>query len=165
VDNKVIHEELIYLIEVPFVPIRWDIFQYYKYWAIVTLLTIPGAMICYLVKKQNWLSVAILSVANGYLAYMCSSYIHTLTSSFPKHLLSAIFCLGLAITFALCLLEDEKKKIVALIIIAAILIASLFMLFTAGRGNSITVYLGDGNWRYRIDNATNGEDFVSVEDG
>lgn len=161
-----ISQPLIYLIEVPFVNIRWDIFQYYKYWFIVTLLTIPGAAIAYLVKKQNWLSVAILSVANGYLAYMSVRYTHTVMSSFPRHILSVVFCLGLAILFALVLLDDKKKKLVALAVIAIVVIVSAILIFNAGKGNSATIRLSsDGEWTYKIENATSSEDFIDVEVG
>ena len=161
-----ISQPLIYLIEVPFVNIRWDIFHYYKYWFIVTLLTIPGAAIAYLIKKQNWLSVAILSVANGYLAYMCARYTHTVASSFPRHILSAAFCLGLAICFALLLLDDKKKKLVELAFIAVVLIVSFVSIFNAGKGNSATIRLSsDGQWTYKIEAATSSEDFIDVEVG
>ena len=40
-----ISQPLVYLIQVPFSPMGWGIFGYYRYWFIVTLLTFPGAFI------------------------------------------------------------------------------------------------------------------------
>lgn len=42
-----ISQPLIYLIEVPFNSLGWRIFQYYKYWFIMTVLTLPGAVVAF----------------------------------------------------------------------------------------------------------------------
>ncbi|MBQ0038685.1 MAG: pilus assembly protein N-terminal domain-containing protein [Clostridiales bacterium] len=141
-----VSQPLIYLIEVPF--IGWDIFQYYRYWGIITILTIPGAAIAFLVKKKNWLSVAVLSVANVYLAYACVQYFRSTTSAFPHHLLSSVFCLALAIFFTFVLLEKKPHRIAALAIVVVVMAACL--VYTQ-QNVSDEITLGDGTWSYTVD--------------
>ena len=138
-----VSQPLIYLIEVPFEPLGWGVFGYYKRWFILTLATLPGAVIAFQVKRKNWLSVLILSVANGYLAAACAGYFWSTVVNFPHHLLSAIFCLALAVIFSLVLLDDKKHRIVALAIIAVVLIASLIIAKPIREKQFV---LGDGEW-------------------
>ena len=69
-----VSQPLIYLIEVPFYEYGWEIFRYYDYWFKITLLTLPGAVIAFQLKRKNWLSILVLSVATGYLAYSSVDY-------------------------------------------------------------------------------------------
>ena len=94
-----VSQPLIYLIEVPFYEYGWEIFQYYDYWFKITLLTLPGAVIAFQLKRKNWLSVLILSVATGYLSAASVRYFRAAMANFPNHLLSSIFCLALAVFF------------------------------------------------------------------
>ena len=82
------------------------------------------------------------------------------------HLLSAIFCLGCAVLFTLCLIDDKKKRAAAFGVITAVLIVSGVLMFNAGKGNSATIRLSsDGEWTYKIEHATSSEDFIDVEVG
>ena len=151
-----VSQPLIYLIEVPFYEYGWEIFRYYDYWFKITLLTLPGAVIAFQLKKKNWLSVLILSVATGYLAYASVDYFRAAMANFPNHLFSAIFALALAIFFVLVLLDQQKHRITALAIIAAVLI--VVALFT-GPDKSKDILLDEGNWTYSME----GESVVVVE--
>ena len=124
-----ISQPLIYLLQVPFSWLGWGIFQYYPRWFVLTLLTIPGAAIAFLVKKQNWLSVAVLSVANVYLCFMGTQYVKWVINPGTKHVLSAIFCFGLAAFFSFGLLEKKKHKIAACVVMLVVTIASVFLEF------------------------------------
>ena len=55
-----ISQPLIYLLQVPFSWQGWGLFQYYKYWFILTLCTFPAAYIGWYIRKKNWLSLLIL---------------------------------------------------------------------------------------------------------
>ena len=83
----VVSQPLIYLIEVPFYAQRWEIFRYYDYWFKITLLTLPGAVIAFQLKKKNWLSVLVLSLATTYLAYASIDYFRAAMANFPNHIL------------------------------------------------------------------------------
>ncbi len=48
-----VSQPLIYLFQVPFSWQGWHLFSYYKYWFIITLLTIPMSYIGYYTKKDD----------------------------------------------------------------------------------------------------------------
>ena len=146
-----ISQPLIYLFEVPFKAAGFSLFSYYKYWAIITVLTLPGAAAAYLVKKQNWLSAAVLFVATGYLAYQSVIYLKSVVFSFPHHLLSCIFCIITALVFIFALIEDKKKRAVLLILTAAVFIASFFFVI-AGAARKEVIDLGEGSWSCEVEN-------------
>ena len=151
-----ISQPLIFLIEVPFSALGFGIFQYYKKWFVITLLTIPGSAAAFLVKRKDWLSVLSLSVANGFLGGMGAVYLKSALFEFPNHLLSAIFCVALAVFFVFVLLSDKKHRITAL---AVILAAFVFMFVYKSMDDSQTVYIGEGSWSCEITD----ESVVSVE--
>ena len=149
-----ISQPLIFLIEVPFEPAGWAVFDYYRRWFNLTVLTLPGAAVAFLLKKKNFLSVAVLSVATGFLAYDCIYYLRSVIYSFPHHLLSAVFCLALAVFFAFVLFDEKKHRVAALIVICIVLAVTPFFLF---RGTKTEFYLPAGTWDYTLE-----EKIVSV---
>ncbi|MER2106720.1 MAG: hypothetical protein ABS949_07260 [Solibacillus sp.] len=142
-----VSQPLIYLIEVPFYEQGWEIFRYYDYWFKITLLTLPGAVIAFQLKKKNWLSVLVLSVATGYLASASVGYFRAALANFPNHLLSSIFCLALAVFFVFVLLDKKKHRVAAHTVIAIVLI--VFALFT-GPDKTEEIFLNEGNWTYSL---------------
>lgn len=152
-----ISQPLIYLIEVPFNPMGWELFGYYGYWFKLTVLTLPGAAIAFLVKKKNWLSVAVLSVATAYLAYASVNYFYTVLARFPHHLLSCIFCAALALFFIFAFLDEKKHRIAALAIFAIVLIACAIVCKPV---NVNEIDLDEGDWTYTVSD----ESVVTVEE-
>ena len=143
-----VSQPLIFLIEVPFYEYGWEIFQYYDYWFKITLLTLIGAVIAFQLKKKNWLSVLVLSVATGYLSAASVRYFRAAMANFPNHLLSSIFCLALAVFFVFVLLDKKKHRIAALTVIAVVVIA--FVSFT-GIDKSKEILLDEGSWTYSLE--------------
>ena len=151
-----ISQPLIYLIEVPFEPLGWGVFGYYRRWFIFTVLTIPGAAIAYLVKKKNLLSVFVLSVATGYCAYAAVTYARSAAADFPRHLLSAIFCAFLSLFFIFVLLDKKMHRILAIAIVVAVTVVSVFMT----KVNKVEeLVLDNGTWVCEIED----ENTVKVE--
>ena len=56
-----ISQPLVYLIQVPFNSLGFELFIYYKYWFIWTLLTIPMGFIGYYMKNDKWWGILILT--------------------------------------------------------------------------------------------------------
>lgn len=142
-----ISQPLIYLIEVPFSSLHFGIFQYYRRWFIITLLTLPGAAIAFFVKKKNMLSALILSVATGYLMAAGIRYCRMAADRFPYHILSMVFCFLLALFLIFVLLSGKKERITALLIsVAAAAVFGVLTkpvkfaeLFVDGSGIEVTV--------------------------
>ena len=112
-------------------------------WLAWTALTLPGGAIAYQVKRDNVLAAVILSVATGGLVGLgMNNVFNVLPSAFPRHLLSTIFCIGMA--FALCFLVLKKKtpRTVALTITAvtAVALAAMLLLFSGKPVDSMQIY-------------------------
>ena len=147
-----VSQPLIYLIQVPFSSLGWGLFGYYPRWFLITLLTIPGSAVAFQVKRKDWLSVVVLSVASGYLTFACVYYIKMAANAFPHHLLSAVFALALALFLIFALLDEKKHHIAALAFIAAVLIA-VSLIFAANLpGSSTVLVLDTGSWTASVDN-------------
>lgn len=160
-----ISQPLIYILQIPFGELSWDMFlYYYRPWAIWTVLCLPGAAIAWLVKKDNLLSALILSVATSFLAILGVGFAEKCTETFPFQLLSVIFCFGQAVVLILVLLKRKRNRIIAGCITLVVTIAvTAFLLFTApsvaSRG---TIYDLDGNHEWQIVSQAQDGDIATV---
>lgn len=138
-----ISQPLIFLIEVPFNSMGFGLFMYYKYWFVITILTLPGAAIAFLVKKKNWLSVLVLSVACCYLIWQGMEYAWSAMGDFPHHLLSAVFCFAFAIVLVFALLDGKSHRMAAIALMA---VALAFTVFFFAPVRKQLINLPEGNW-------------------
>lgn len=160
-----ISQPIIYLIQVPFNPLGWQIFGYYKHWFIATLLTIPGSFVAYYVKKDNIISPLILSVATGYLAYQFVEFFFSLIDNFPKNLLSCIFIIAIIVIFIIILLNNNKNRFICIFITILILIVSIVIRINDTRSlyKEERFYLDD-NYSWKIESIENEDAFnISIE--
>ncbi len=104
-----VSQPLIYLLQVPFSSVGWQIFTYYPRWFVATLFCLPGGMIAWYVKKNNILSALILSVANSMLVAIGAYFL----TSFPHYFLSAVYCFALAVLFIFTLLQGKRQRLTA----------------------------------------------------
>ena len=142
-----ISQPLIYLIEVLVGHNDFSVFQYYRHWFIITLLTIPGAAIAFQVKKKGWLGTLALSVAVGFLGYMAVIYYRSLRLYFPNHLLSMIFCIALAVMMIILFIDKPKLRLFA----AAVLVVSITSAMILTKPVlSMEISLPEGEWTYEI---------------
>ena len=119
-----ISQPLVYLIQVPFTVLGWQIFIYYKYWFIWTILTIPMGFIGYFIKKDKWWGLIILTPILLLLGMSYVRYLGLTLYMFPYHVLTTAFCILSLIIYPLVLFNNKKIKIVGLII-SLIIIASI----------------------------------------
>lgn len=149
-----VSQPLIYLIEVPFSEEGWGLFAYYPYWFYITLLTIPGGAIAFLLKRKDWISVLVLSVATGYLAYAALYHLDTTLSHFPYHLFSAVFCVGLALFLIFVLLDKNWLRTAAFAVLCAALVYFAVSTQIWVRHTTEQIGLGDGEWVCVVDDAS-----------
>ncbi len=152
-----VSQPLIYLVQAPFT--GWWIFQYYRRWFFITLLTIPGAAVAFLVKKQNWLGTLVLCVATGYLGWQGVSYFRAALGRFPFHLLSALFCFALAVVLILLLLDGKKHRIAALAVTAVLTLGFAGAAAALNGGAHAELTLPDGAWTVSVEDP----EILSVE--
>ncbi len=113
-----ISQPLIYLVQVPFSPLHWQLFEYYPRWGIYTLCTLPGGMLAWHTKKGNLVSVLILSVANAILCYELPDLAVSIVKRFPYMTVTALFIIAELVFFVWLLIKDGKLRIAAFAIIA-----------------------------------------------
>ena len=118
-----ISQPLIYLLQVPFSWQGWNLFSYYKYWFIMTVLTIPMGFIGYFIKKDNIFSMIILLPMLILLSILGLDFFKSAVESFPHHLLSGIFCF-VAIALIILGVLNNKKNI--------IILSTIIVVFTIG---------------------------------
>lgn len=131
-----ISQPLIYLVEVPFKELGWGLFGYYKYWAILTVLTIPGAAIAYQIKRDNVLSAAILSVATGFLLATGFGFVCKLQPGSLRYVVSVIFCAAFGIGLIFIILRSKKAVITGLVF--SVIFACAIILVTHPIGSSMS---------------------------
>lgn len=106
-----ISQPLVYLVQVPFSWLHWEIFGYYPTWFLWTLLTFPMAFAGWFVKKGKWYSLLILSPMLILLAVTGMVYLHEALYLFPRHLLTVIFCIVQIFLLVFAFFDDKKLRI------------------------------------------------------
>jgi hypothetical protein len=120
-----ISQPLVYLIQVPFNSLGWELFKFYPYWFMFTLATFPGGFIAWYMKKDQWYSGIILAVATIVLAFLGVGFVHQCIDNFPNHLLTAFYCFAISPFFIFVIFKDKKPRIIAAILtIIAIIVFS-----------------------------------------
>ena len=122
-----ISQPLIYLIQVPFNWQGWGIFQYYKFWFILTLCTFPAAYIGWYIKKKNWLSLVILMPILILLALIAKDGINHVIYEFPHLLLMVVFCIAQILLYLYVFTESVAQKIAGLLAPIVVVAAMLLM--------------------------------------
>ena len=129
-----ISQPLIYLLQVPFSSLGWNLFGYYRYWFIWTLLTIPMGFIGWYMKKDKWWGLLILVPMIIFLGSHYSGFLGQAIYNMPYHLLSAIFCVITMLIYPICIFNNKKIKI------AGITISVLILAMTIITISNNTVY-------------------------
>ena len=111
-----ISQPLVYLIQVPFNSLGWDLLKFYPYWFKITLFTFPAGFIGWYMKKDKWYSGLILASMTTLLACTGVAYIHSLAETFPNHLITAIYCFAIIPVFIFGIFRKKQPRLVATII-------------------------------------------------
>lgn len=123
-----ISQPIIYLVEVPFSHLGWQLFRYYKYWFIWTILCLPMGYIGYYIKKDKWWGLLILFPIMMLLGSGVNTHLSNMIFSFPRHLISLLFCITTLIIYPIVMLNNKKLKTIGLIL--AILLILGFSIIT-----------------------------------
>lgn len=146
-----ISQPLCYLVQVPFYRDGFGIFMYYKYWAMLTVLTFPGAIIAWYTKKSNWLSVAILSVALFLLSFELYEHLNTFINNFPYQVLAVIFIIFEIALFTKMIFVDKHKRIALYCISIVFFIIASFYTYRVNKNiDYVAIYFFEENNEYSI---------------
>lgn len=111
-----VSQPLIYLFQVPFSSLDWQLFGFYRTWFIWTLLTFPMAFVGWHITKRNWLSVLIFAPVLAFLGMTAFEAGKECLHHFPHLLVTALFCLGQILLYVAAFFPDWKMKTVGLLI-------------------------------------------------
>lgn len=136
-----VSQPLIYLFQVPFSHLGWQIFSYYRYWFFWTLLTFPMAFAGWFIRKKNWLSLPILSPVLVYLTVVYVSSFRFTVSHFPYQLAAALFCLAQVILYLYTFTPRLWQRLTGFFVPLATVV--IFMLATPQVQMSLQTYLPD----------------------
>ena len=117
-----ISQPLVYLIQVPFSRLGWQLFGYYKFWFIWTLLCFPMGFIGYYMKKDKWWGYLILLpmialTASAYLTYFSDFQFYM-----PRFFLIVLFCACAMILYPVAIFKNKKIRTVGAVLGAAAVI-------------------------------------------
>lgn len=121
-----ISQPLIYLFQVPFSDKGFALFDYYKYWFIWTILTLPMGYIGYYIKNNNIFSSIILVPMLLILTITGFDYFGEMCINFPNHLLSFISCFAIILIIVFNVLKNYKLRIISIIL--TIFISIIYLL-------------------------------------
>ena len=133
-----ISQPLVYLVQVPFNSMGWELFNYYPYWFRITLLTFPAGFIGWYIKKDKWYSGLILATMTTLLACIGVGYVHSFTETFPNHLITAIYCLGIIPVFIFGIFRKWQPRVVTIII--TLVATAIFAVVTLVGAEPFEVY-------------------------
>ena len=111
-----ISQPLVYLIQVPFSELGWQIFSYYRFWFIFTLLCFPMGFVGYYMKKNKWWGYLIVlpMIIITFLSYL--RYFADFQFYFPFYILIVLFCAAAMILYPVIIFKDKKIQITGMII-------------------------------------------------
>ncbi len=119
-----ISQPLVYLIQVPFASMGWDLFQYYKYWFGWTVLCFPMGFIGYWMKKDKWWGYLILLPMILLTAYEYFDYFSVCLFYRNRYIIISLFCIGAMILYPIAVFTNKKIRMTG-VIISCVLILGL----------------------------------------
>ncbi len=123
-----ISQPLVFLVKVPFSELGWGAFKDYPGWFVWTVLTFPGAMIMWYVKKKNWLSVFLYMLPMLFLSVEFALHFSCFVRNIPYQFLALVFILSQIVLYVLNI-KDKKKRIALSVMTSLALIALTILLF------------------------------------
>ena len=151
---------IFFLISQPLVYLVQDIINhsnlfntYYRFWFLLTIACIPMGFIGYYMKKDKWWGLLILIPMLLLTGEMCAGYLSDTMFSFPRHLLTTIFCMGALIIYPLAIFNNKKIRITG-VVISGLLIISIFVICIINPPKYSTIILYNGE-KYQFDDSYN----------
>ncbi len=118
-----ISQPLVYLIQVPFSALGWQLLGYYKYWFIWTILCFPMGFVGYWMKKGKWWGYLILLPMIALTAMSYSTYFSDFLFYMPRFILISVFCACAMILYPVAIFENKIIKAVGAAVGSAAVIA------------------------------------------
>ena len=118
-----ISQPLVYLIQVPFSELGWQLFGYYRYWFMWTLLCFPMGFVGYWMKKDKWWGYLILLPMIALTAMSYATYFSDFLFYLPRFILLSVFCAAAMILYPVVIFKNRAIKAVGAAVGGAAVIA------------------------------------------
>lgn len=128
-----ISQPIIFLVELPALGFEKALYYYLRIWLPISLLTLPGGEIAFFAKRQNALGAAILGVGNTIVALVGVSYALKLGSTFPRHLLTVLSCVGIMAVTVLGIQKKWRLRLLSLAVTAVLTTGIIVIAVKSGR--------------------------------
>ena len=138
-----ISQPLIYLLQVPFSWQGWYLFNYYRFWFIVTVLCLPMGYLGYHMKDNKWYGLLMLTPMLLFLGILYHGFLSEAYAFFPNHLLSAIFCASTMMIYSLFIFDNKTLKIIETVISSILIIVLTVMVFATPKTTYHTTLLAE----------------------
>ncbi len=169
---------IFFLISQPLVYLVQDVIKnsnlfstYYRFWFLWTIATIPMGFIGYFMKKDKWWGLIILAPMLLFVGEECMGYLSKTMFSFPRHLLTTIFCIITLIIYPLAIFKNKIAKIggsilsgIIIIIVAILCIINPPIYRTTLLPNGET-YQFDDTYKVYLKDKKYGDLSIRYEDG
>ena len=168
-----ISQPLVYLVQVPFAGMGWDLFKFLPYWGVWTVLTLPMGFIGYYMKKDQWWGSLILAPMLVFLAFLAGGYLRSAIYWFPRHLLSLLVCLFTMFASSLFIFRNRKARLICLILSIALTVGSVIYAVLEPARYNTTVMVSEGSlgvkfddtYRARLEDPSHGEVHITYNGG
>ena len=127
-----ISQPLVYLVQVPFNPLGFALFQYYRNWLVWTFLTLPMGYVGYWMKRDDLPGLLILSPMLLFLGLHIHTFLGEVVSFFPNHLLSLLFCIASLFLYVNGIFSGKRERQLGNRFCALILAVCLYLSLGAG---------------------------------
>ena len=148
---------IFFLISQPLVYLIQDVINhsnlfntYYRYWFMWTIGCLPMGFIGYYMKKDKWWGLLILLPMLLLVGEEGMGYFSKTMFSFPRHLLTTIFCIVTIIIYPLVIFNNKKIKRAG-VIISGIIVILLVILSILNPPVYSTIIMANGD-TYHFDN-------------
>lgn len=168
-----VSQPIVYLLQVPFSLMKWEIFNYYKYWFVWTILTIPMGFLGFYLKKNKWWGLVILFPILVFLGFHYSNFLKEMLFIFPRHLLSTIFCFLSMLFYPFYIFQNKLLRkcgcVISVLIIICMTIYSLsnrisYSTDILASGGSMNV-LFDDSYKVYFEDSSMGMVSIKYDDG
>ncbi len=146
-----------FLISQPLVYLIQDVIKgsnlfmtYYRFWIVWTIACIPMGFVGYYMKKDKWWGLFILVPMLLLTGEECAGYFSKTMFSFPRHLLTTIFCISALIIYPLAIFKNKRIKTVGVVISGIIIVVVTIICFIHPPVYSTDILLSGE--KYQFDN-------------
>ena len=146
---------LFFLISQPIIYLVQDLVEhtnlfmiYYPTWFKWTILCIPMGYIGYYMKKDKWWGLLILAPILCLLAIQLNYYMSNVIFSFPRHILTVLFCILTFIIYPLFIFKNKTNKIIGLIMSIILMSFSIVLSFIEKPVYSTEVLISSDTYQF-----------------